>query len=75
MRISRIISAAVVMTALLPVLSGCQKPEGEAEKAGKAIDQAAEEAGQKLKNATEKLGQKVEKAGEKMQDAAKRDDK
>lgn len=75
MRISKIVSAAVVVTALLPALSGCQKPEGEAEKAGKAIDQAAEDAGQKLKNATEQLGQEVEKAGEKMQDAVKRDEK
>lgn len=57
-------SAAVVMMALLLALSGCQKQEGPAEKAGKEID-----------NAREKLGEEVEKAGEKMQDAARRDKK
>jgi hypothetical protein len=57
-------SAAVVVTALLLALSGCQKQEGPAEKAGREIDKAGE-----------KLGEQVEKAGEKMQDAARRDKK
>jgi hypothetical protein len=41
-------------------LSGCQKQEGPAERAGKAIDKGVE-----------KAGQQIEKAGENIQDAAK----
>ena len=74
-RLSGSTSAAVVMTALLFALSGCQKQEGPAEKAGKEIDKAAEQAGEKVDKAGEKLGEKVEKAGEKIQDAARRDKK
>jgi PBP1b-binding outer membrane lipoprotein LpoB len=64
MKFRMTIGSAVVMTALLAVLSGCQKQEGPAEKAGEKIDQT-----------TEKIGEKVEKAGEKIQDAAERDEK
>ncbi len=55
-------NAAVVLAAgvLVAALSGCQKQEGPAERAGKAMD-----------NAVEKAGQQIEKAGEKIQDAAK----
>ena len=53
-------SAALLMSALLVALSGCQKQEGPAEKAGKSVDQAAQ-----------KVGQQVEKAGNSIQDAAK----
>ena len=53
----------VVMSALLLVLSGCQK-EGPAEQAGKAVDQTVE-----------KAGQQIEKAGDSIQDAAKGDKK
>lgn len=49
--------AAVI---LIAGLSACQKEEGPAERAGKAVD-----------NAVQKAGEKVEKAGEKIQDAAK----
>ena len=48
----------------LVALSGCQKQEGPAEKAGKEMDKAAE-----------KVGQQIEKAGEAIQDAAKGDKK
>jgi hypothetical protein len=41
---------------LIAMLSGCSKPEGPAEKAGKAVD-----------SATDKAGQKIEKAGESIQ--------
>jgi predicted small secreted protein len=53
---------AVVLTAgvLVAALSGCQRQEGPAERAGKAMD-----------NAVENAGQQMEKAGEKLQDAAK----
>ena len=49
--------AAVV---LIAGLSACQKEEGPAERAGKAVD-----------NAVQKAGEKVEQAGEKIQDTAK----
>lgn len=45
---------------LLAGLAGCQKEEGPAERAGKALDNAVQEA-----------GRKIEQAGEKIQDAAK----
>ncbi len=45
---------------LIAGLSACQKEEGPAERAGKAMDNAVKDA-----------GAKVEEAGKKMQDAAK----
>ena len=74
-KLSGIASTVVVMTALLMALSGCQKQEGPAEKAGKEIDKSVEQAGEKIDKAGQKLGEEVEKAGEKIQDAAKRDKK
>lgn len=52
------------MSVLIAGLSGCQKKEGPAERAGKQIDKAVE-----------KAGQQIEKAGEKIKDAAKDDNK
>ena len=54
------LSAALVISALLVALSGCEKQEGPMEKAGQSID-----------NATESVGDHVENAGEAIQDAAK----
>lgn len=54
------VSAALVMSALLLALSGCQRQEGPAEQAGKEVDKTAE-----------KVGQQIEKAGDSIQDAAK----
>lgn len=59
-KLEKTISTAIVMSALLVALSGCQKPEGPAEHAGKEVDKAAE-----------KAGQQIEKAGNNIQDAAK----
>jgi hypothetical protein len=56
---SRMITA-LAAGLLLAGLAGCQKEEGPAERAGKALDNAVQEA-----------GKKVEQAGEKIQDAAK----
>lgn len=53
------LGAALVMSALLVALSGCEKQEGPMEKAGQSID-----------NATESIGEHVEDAGEAIQDAA-----
>ena len=55
-------SAALITGALLVALSGCQKQEGPAERAGKEVDKAVE-----------KAGQQIETAGESIQDAAKGD--
>lgn len=44
---------------VLIAVSGCQKEEGPAEKAGKAID-----------NAVQKAGKEIEKAGESIQKSA-----
>lgn len=60
MKLHRMIGTAVVVSALLAVVSGCQKEEGPAERAGKEADKAIE-----------KVGQQIEKAGESIQDAAK----
>ncbi|MHB1359649.1 MAG: hypothetical protein ACYCWC_08730 [Rhodocyclaceae bacterium] len=64
MKPNKSVSAALIMSALLVALSGCQKQEGPAERAGKSVDQAVD-----------KAGQQIEKAGEKIQDAAKGDEK
>jgi predicted small secreted protein len=58
------LSAALLISALLVALSGCEKQEGPMEKAGKSVD-----------NATESVGEHVENAGEAIQDAAKGDKK
>lgn len=55
---------SLALAALLVALSGCQKQEGPAERAGKEVDQAVD-----------KVGQQVEKAGDKIDDALKRDKK
>lgn len=60
MKLGKTVSAALFVSALLIALTGCQKQEGPAEKAGKEMDKA-----------TEKVGQQIEKAGEAIQDAAK----
>jgi hypothetical protein len=75
MKLKIAMSCAIVMTALLAALYGCQKPEGPAERAGKQIDQAVEKTGERVEQTTEKLGEKVEKAGEDIKDAAKRAEK
>lgn len=64
MKRGKSIGAALAMSALLVVLSGCQNQEGPAERAGKEVDKA-----------TEKAGQQIQKAGEAIEDAAKGDKK
>jgi uncharacterized lipoprotein YehR (DUF1307 family) len=56
------LGSVLFASALLIALSGCQKDEGPAEKAGKSMDEAAQA-----------VGEKVEDAGDAMQDAAKGD--
>jgi Flp pilus assembly protein TadD len=64
MKIGKTVCTALAMSALIAALSGCQKQEGPAEKAGKEVDKTVE-----------KAGQQIEKAGESIQDAAKGDKK
>jgi len=64
MKLGKSVSVALVMGALLAVLTGCQKQEGPAERAGKEVDKAVD-----------KVGKKIEKAGDSIQDAAKDDKK
>jgi hypothetical protein len=64
MKPGKTLSTALIMTALLVALSGCQKQEGPAEKAGRQVDKAVES-----------VGQQIEKAGDAIQDAAKGDKK
>ena len=60
MKFGKNIAAGLAAGVLAAALFGCQKEEGPAERAGKAMDKAVENA-----------GQQIEKAGEKIQDAAK----
>lgn len=80
MKHGKIFSAALVMSALLVALPGCER-EGPLEKAGRDVDQAVEDmgqpregpmeqAGEAVDNTTERLGEQVEKAGDNIQDAA-----
>ena len=59
-RICRGFIAALVLGSLFVALTGCQKKEGPAERAGKEMDKAAE-----------KTGQQIDKVGEKIHDAVK----
>lgn len=59
-RIRSIVSAGLAISLLSVGLSACEKNEGPAERAGKAIDKSVESA-----------GQQIEKAGQGIQDAAK----
>lgn len=63
-KLGKILSAALVVSAMVATLPGCQKQEGPVERAGKEVDKVVE-----------KAGQQVEKAGENIQDAAKGDKK
>ena len=54
------VGTALVLGVLLTSIPACQKPEGPAERAGKAVD-----------NAVDKAGRQIEKAGDDIQDAAK----
>ncbi|WP_260291612.1 hypothetical protein [Sedimenticola hydrogenitrophicus] len=59
----QIVSAALVVSALLVALPGCEK-QGPAEQAGESID-----------NAAERAGDQIEKAGEAIKDTAQGDNK
>ncbi len=56
--------SALLVSALLATIVGCQKQEGPAERAGKQVDKALDQA-----------GQQIEKAGKNIQDTAKGEQK
>jgi len=60
MKIGRNVAVVFAAGVLVAALSGCQKEEGPAERAGKAMDSAVDSA-----------GKQIEKAGEKIQNTAK----
>ena len=60
MKLEKHLATLIGIFLFVAILSGCEKPEGPAEHAGKEIDKAADTAGQNL-----------EKTGEAIQDAAK----
>ena len=60
MKIVQTMSAALIISALLVALPGCEKQEGAMEQAGKKVDQGVE-----------KAGEQIEKAGDSIQDATK----
>ena len=59
-KLVKYLGAALLAGTLFATIPACQKQEGPAEKAGKAVD-----------NAVDKAGQQMEKAGDEIQDAAK----
>ncbi len=59
-RVNQIVIRTILAGAVIAMLSACQKEEGPAERAGKAMD-----------NAVDSAGKQIEKAGKKIQDAAK----
>ena len=62
---------AMLLVGLALALGGCQKePEGPAEEAGKAVDEAAEKAGDSVNDATKAAGEKLEEAGEAVKKSA-----
>lgn len=60
MKLVKILSTALVTSALLVPLFGCERQEGPAERAGESLD-----------NAFDNTGEQVERAGDSIQDAAK----
>ncbi|MHB8920614.1 MAG: hypothetical protein ACYC3A_03230 [Halothiobacillus sp.] len=59
-KLGKIIGAIFIIGAFLTALSGCERKEGPAEKAGKAVD-----------SAVDKTGQQIKKAGDSVQDTVK----
>jgi len=61
---------AVMILASVLGLAAC-KQEGQAEKAGKKIDQAIDQAGKKIDQATDEAAKKLEEAGDTVSDKSK----
>jgi hypothetical protein len=66
------LKTTLMMILLGAMASGCggsqPAPEGPAEKAGKAVDEAAHDAKEGAKDAADKTGDAVEEAGDKVEE-------
>ncbi|ACX96257.1 hypothetical protein [Halothiobacillus neapolitanus] len=58
--IVKLMGIALAIGVCTTAMTGCERKEGPAEKAGKAIDQGLDKAGQKIENA----GESVQNAAE-----------
>ena len=67
MKPGKTLSTALIMTALLAALFGCQKQEGPMEKAGKKVDESVEA----TKDSMKKAGQKVSEGAKQTKEAVK----
>ncbi|HHW77677.1 MAG TPA: hypothetical protein GX399_11725 [Xanthomonadaceae bacterium] len=62
---------AVLFASLLGIaVSGCERQEGPAERAGKEVDRAMEKADTKIKDAASATGEKMQEAGEALKQKA-----
>jgi len=80
MKLGKTATTAMVMSAVLIVLTGCQKKEEPADQSAyenkveiRLEEGSAERAGREIDEAAAKAGEKIEQVGEKIQDAAKGD--
>jgi len=80
MKLGKIATTALAMSAVLIVLTGCQKKEEPADQSAyenkvetRLEEGSAERAGREIDEAAAKAGEKIEQVGEKIQDAAKGD--
>lgn len=80
MKLGKTATTALVMSAVLIVLTGCQKKEEQADQAVyenkvdiRLEEGSAEHAGRDIDEAAAKVGEKIERVGENIQDAVKDD--
>lgn len=80
MKLGKTATTALVMSAVLIVLTGCQKKEEPADQAAyenkveiRVEESSAEHVGRDVDEAAAKVGEKIEEVGEKIQDAVKDD--
>lgn len=71
----RILAATIAAGVFVLGLSGARAESGPAERAGKAIDQAAATVAKGVSKAAEKTGEALEKAGEKIQELVRKPQK
>lgn len=80
MKLGKIATTVLAMSAVLIVLTGCQKKEEQADQTAyenkveiRLEEGSAEHAGRDIDEAAAKVGEKIEQVGEKIQDAVKDD--
>lgn len=80
MKLGKTATTALVMSAVLIVLTGCQKKEEQADQTAyenkveiRLEEGSAEHAGRDIDEAAAKVGEKIEQVGESIQDSVKDD--